>query len=108
MITLPNSNSYTLAHQLIFFRFGRIDVEISGGTWNLKTSNIHRWHFEKPKGLPSRVIIDDQVFNIPPSLKSDYWFLASEDGEYEWSVSASCSFVYETPRSVSNYSWSFR
>lgn len=69
-------------------QIGRIDVKVSGEFWDLKTSNIHRWHFEKPRptetSLPSRVIVDDHVLALDVTQKSKHygWFSISEDGDW--------------------------
>lgn len=68
-------------------RLGNIDVEKSALFWRLKTSNIRRWHFGKPRmrkgAFPARVIIDDQEFELLDSIDNEFLCL---DG-VEWLVS---------------------
>ncbi|KAF8544465.1 hypothetical protein BDD12DRAFT_872710 [Trichophaea hybrida] len=62
-------------------RIGRIDVERFGNTWKLVTSNVRRWHFEGPRAprvdIPRRVIIDDQLLEVPGSSSNTFVFLES-------------------------------
>lgn len=69
-------------HLLILdHRIGHINVERSGGTWKLATSNVRRWHFEGPRspsfGIPQRVIVDDQKFEVPENSSNTFTFLGS-------------------------------
>ena len=68
-------------------QLGKLEVERNSETssWNIKTSNILRFHFSLPRLVPHCISVDGSQVDIPPSTSLDgLWVLRSEEGS--WTV----------------------
>ena len=68
-------------------QLGRLEVgqNSQASSWDLKTSNILRFHFSPPRLVPQSISVDRCLIDMPPSTNLDgLWILRSPEGS--WTV----------------------